>query len=122
MSTLMKFDFGAFELQFQEGASYPAPRPIEKLQVVDRTAAGTLQIEKLGITLRRRVLTFIDMSKTDHDGLKDWFDNVANGAENTFTFIDERGFSGEVKIIDNVFDFEETDFELFSGSLTLEYQ
>ena len=121
MSTLMRFDFGAFELQFEEGGSYPATRPIEKQQIIDRTAAGELQTEELGRTLRRRTLNFVDMSKVDHDALENWFDNVANGAENAFDFTDERGFTGEVKFIDNTFDFQETDFELFSGSLTVEY-
>lgn len=118
----MKFVYGSDVLQFEEGASYPAARPIEKLQVSDRTAAGTLQTEELGITLRRRVLNFFDMIKTDHDALRDWFDNIANGSENAFEYTDERGYVGTVKILDNTFDFQEDDFELFSGSLTVEYQ
>lgn len=121
MSTLMKFVYGGSVLQFEEGASYPASRPIEKLQIADRTAGGTLQVEELGITFRRRTLNFVDMSKNDYEGLVDWFDNVSNGSQNDFEFIDERGFQGIVKIIDNVVDFIETDYELFSGSITLEY-
>jgi len=118
----MKFIFGLSELNFVENASYPASRPIEKLQVSDRTAAGVMQSEELGITLRRRVLSFEDMSKVDHDNLKDWFDNIVNGSQFSFEFIDERNFSGIVKFVENVFDFTEVDFELFSGSITLEYQ
>lgn len=122
MATLMKFVLGASTLQFEEGASYPAARPIEKIQTIDRTAGGKLQVENLGITLRRRQLNFTDMLKLDHDALKSWFDNISNGAEFEFEFTDERGFTGTVKILDNTFDFSEDDFELFSGSLTLEYQ
>ena len=122
MATLMKFVFGQNELQFKEGASYTAPRPIEKMQVSDRTASGLLQVEELGITLRRRILNFDFMLKEDHDNLENWFDNIVNGAEHAFDFTDERGYVGEVKIINSIFDSRETDFELYSVSLTLEYQ
>lgn len=118
----MKFTFGSSQLVFLEGASYPATRDIEKLQVSDRTAAGISQTEELGITLRRRILSFVDMPKVDHDGMKDWFDNVVNGAQYAFDFEDERGFSGVVKFVENIFMAEETDFELFSVTMTLEYQ
>lgn len=121
MSTLMKFDYFGQILQFEEGASYPALRPIEKMQSTERTAGGTLKIENLGITIRKRTLNFEDMLKTDHDKLKEWFDNIVNASENTFQFTDERGFVGSVKITDNQFLFSEDDFELFSGVLNLEY-
>lgn len=122
MATSMKFVLGLDTLEFEEGASYPAPRPIEKTQIIDRTAGGSLQVEDLGITLRRRVLNFEDMIKSDYDALRDWFDNVVNGSEKVFAFTDERDFTGDVRFIENVFDFQEDDFELFSGSLTVEYQ
>lgn len=121
MSTLLKFVFGSQVLQFSEGASYPASRPIRKLVIKDRTAAGTLRIEELGITIRERPLVFEDMIKSDHDLLRDWFDNVVNGCMEIFEFTDERGFVGNVQIIDETFDFVEDDFELFSGVLNLEY-
>lgn len=122
MTTLMKFVKGATTLQFEEGASYPAARPIEKIQVTDRTASGGLQIEELGITLRTRVLFFKDMLKSDHDALLDWFDNVANASANSFEFTDERGFVGEVRILDNKFNSVEGDFELYNVDITVEYQ
>ena len=121
MATLMKFVFGSEVLQFEEGASYPASRPIEKMQVNDRAAGGNLKTENLGITFRQRLLNFEDMLKSDHDKLEDWFDNIVNASEGTFQFTDERGDTGDVKIIDNKFNFIEGDFELFSGTLTLEY-
>lgn len=122
MSTLLKFELGVNVLQFEEGASYPASRPVEKLQIVDRTAGGTLQVEELGITIRTRVLSFVDMLKSDYDALENWFDNVSNGALNSFDFTDEYGNTGSVKILENKLDFIEGDFELFNGSITLEYQ
>jgi len=122
MATLLKFVLGGDILQFDEGASYPAPRPIEKLQVTDRSAGGELKIEILGIDINSRTLNFTDMLKTDHDNLKNWFDVIANGSENSFEFTDERGFVGTVVIRDTVFNFVENDFELFNGSITLEYQ
>lgn len=121
MSTLLKFVLGANTLQFEEGASYPAPRPLEKIQVSDRTAAGTYKSENLGPTKNTRVLNFSDMLKTDHDNLKNWYDIIADGSINSFEFTDERGFVGEVIILDKVFNFTENDYELFGGSLTLEY-
>jgi len=118
----MKFMFGLTEIEFTEGASYPANRPIEKMQIVDRTAGGQLQVEELGITLKRRILNFELMSKYDYELLENWFDNVVNGAEHPFEFEDERGFTGTVKFITTKLDFPEIDFELYSGSVELEYQ
>ena len=118
----MKFVSGPYILQFEEGASYPAPRSIEKIQVSDRTASGGFKTENLGPSLRTRTLNFTDMIKTDHDNLKDWFDNIANASQFPFDFTDERGDTGEVIILDKKFNFAEADYELFNGTLILEYQ
>ncbi len=118
----MKFTFGPIEFVFLEGASYPSGKEVEKMQVSDRTAAGILQTEELGITLRRRILAFENMTKADHDGILNWFDFVVNGSQYEFDFEDERGFSGVVKFVENTFKSDETDFELFNLTLTLEYQ
>lgn len=121
MATLMKFELGSDVLEFEAGAEYPARRPVELYQIKDRTAAGTLQIEKLGITIRSRVLTFTLMPIEDYDKLINWFVNIVNGGQKSFIFTDERGAEGEVKITDDIIDFPEVDFEIFSGTLTLEY-
>ena len=118
----MKFTFGPIELVFIEGASYPSQKEIEKFQVSERTAAGILQTEELGITLRRRILVFENMNKTDHDAIENWFDVVVNGAQYEFDFEDERGFTGAVKFVESTFKSDEVDFELFNLTLTVEYQ
>lgn len=122
MPTLMKFVLGSDVLQFEDGASYPAARPIEKVQVSDRTSSGQLQTEDLGISLKTRRLVFIDMIEEDYIALRNWFDVISNGSENEFSFTDEKGFEGNVIILDKTFNFPENDFELYSGSLTLEYK
>ena len=117
----MKFVYLTTTLQFQEGASYPAVRPIKKVQVSDRTAGGKFQVENLGVTIRGRNLVFEDMLKTDHDNLKNFFDVVVNGMEKVFQFTDERGVTKDSRFTTPDFIFSEDDFELFSGSLPLEY-
>lgn len=120
-TTLMKFESGSDVLEFEAGADYPASRPIELFQVQDRTAAGVLQVESLGISVSSRSLIFNLMSLADYEALINWFVNIVNGGEKDFTFTDERGLAGSVKITDNIINFPETDFELFSGVLNLEY-
>lgn len=121
MATLMKFEKGASTLQFLAGGSYPAQRQHELLQVQDRTAGGAMQVETLGISLQRRIITFNLMHKTDYDALINWFLNVVNGGELTFDFTDEYGDTGEVRILTSVLDFAETSLERYSGSITVEY-
>lgn len=117
----MQFKYGATELNFSQGASYPAERPFELTQVIDRTAAGTLQVEDLGVDIERRVLSWELMPKADYDALLDWFVNVAQGAKNVFSFTDEYGRVGDVRIISPIFDFRETSWERYRGELILEY-
>lgn len=121
MPTLMQFKLNALELNFEAGGDYPASRPVELFQVQDRTAAGILQIEDLGVQVRRRSINFNLMSQADYDALLDWFLNVVNGGMETFEFTDEKGFAGDVKITDQIIDFTETSFERYSGSLNVEY-
>jgi len=121
MATLMKFESGASTLQFEAAADYPASRPVALFQVQDRTAAGVLQVEDLGVNVSKRTLAFNLMPKVDYLALIDWFLNVANGGMVSFDFTDERGVVGEVVILDSVIDFPETSFEVYSGRLQLEY-
>ena len=121
MPTLMNFKQGTNELFFEAGGDYPASRPVELFQVQDRTAAGILQVEDLGVQTRRRVITFNLMSKADYDALLDWFLNIANGGMIDFEFTDEKGFTGTVKITDQIIDFIETSYESYSGTLNVEY-
>lgn len=121
MSSLMKFQSGAVVLQFEAGGDYPAKRTHALGQVTDRTAAGTLQAETLGIYILTRVIEFNEMSLADYQGLVDWFLNVAVGSVNAFDFTDEYGDTGTVKILNSEIDFDETSLQLYAGTLTLEY-
>lgn len=117
----MKFELGANILEFEQGADYPASRPVEKVQGQERMASGALDVEQLGPDISKRILDFGDMSETDYLGLRNWFINVANGAINSFTFTDEKGFAGIVRITTKIYDFPESYFDGHTGSMTLEY-
>lgn len=122
MSTLMMFRIGLHVLQFEDGGAYPASRPVEIFQVSDMVASGGRQVETLGVTKRKRQIAFDSMSQTDYDNLINWFVDIVNGGAVTFEFIDERGFAGDVKILDSIIDFPEVSFQRYSGLITVEYQ
>ncbi len=115
-----KFVLGATELQFSRGLLYPLSKPHEKLQVTDRTAAGTLQVEDLGIDIRSRRLSFKGLPQVDYDALINFYDQVCMGALNTFTYHDEDGNSMTVMMLTNPLNFQETFHQQFSGELLLE--
>lgn len=117
----MRFYLGDNVLVFDDPSQYPGVSPLEKIQTIDRSADGSLHVEDFRTSIRGRELTFTNMSKADYEGLLNWFDNVANGAANSFYFEDEKGATNEVVISTNVYSFSETSYELYSGSLSLEY-
>lgn len=119
--TLMRFDSGAVSLQFQVGGSYPSSGPVQILGVQDRTAAGTFQYERLGLSFARRAIRFQFMPTADYEALVNWFLNVAQGGANSFTFTDEYGAQGEVVITDTGLNFQEDYLGRWSGTLNLEY-
>lgn len=121
MSSLMKFQSGAVVLQFIAGGDYPAKRKHSLTQVSDRTASGKLQTEDLGLYFKTRVLNFNLMPLEDYQALITWFLDVAVGSKNEFEFTDEYGDVGTVRILDSELDFDETSYQRFSGSITLEY-
>lgn len=122
MSTLMKFVYEGNTLQFEDGAEYPATRRAELMQVQDRTAAGTLQVEDLGIAINSRVLYFTLMTKNDYDALIDWYLNIVNGASKVFEFTDEYGIVRNAIIIDSFLEFNEVSLNRYSGQFTVEYK
>lgn len=116
-----KFTSGALELLFPRGVQTPGNEPITKSQAVDRTAAGSLQVESFGVTTREKVLVFRGMDKaTTYADLVTWFDDVANGAENSFTYTDHDSATAIVQIITPALAFTETEPGTMEGSLTLE--
>lgn len=115
-----KFVKDANELQFSRGMQYPVSKPVEKIQATDRTASGALQVESLGLNIETRRLVFKNLPQTDYDDLVDWFNNIADGAANTFEYYDETGASMTVRIISKKLDFPQTYHEQYSGELLLE--
>jgi hypothetical protein len=115
---LPQFTLGANTLVFSKGLKYPIRRPHEKVQAIDRTAAGTLQVESLGIEIKRLTLRFMNLSATDYDALLDWYQNKANGAANTFTYTDDESNAYSVVWMNN-FEFNETKAG-FNGTINLE--
>lgn len=117
---LPKFVLGASELQFSRGIQYPTSAPRERLQVVDRTAGGTLQREDLGVNIRTRPITFKNLPKADYDALVAWFDTVCEGSLYEFEYWDEDGQSMQVIMRTNPLDFKQTSYQRYAGELLLE--
>lgn len=115
-----KFVLGGNTLQFSRGIRFPVEKPHEKIQVVDRTAAGTLQIEELGVDIRTRRLIFKNLPQADYDALVSWYDTIAAGAFNPFTYYDEDGVTMIVRMLTNPLNFAETSHQRFAGELLLE--
>lgn len=115
-----RFVLGANILQFSRGIRYPVSRPVEKIQVVDRTASGSLQIEDLGATIRTFPLVFRGLPRVDYDLLITWHDSICNGAANTFTFYNEEGTAYTVRMLTTKIDFVETSSQRFDGEILLE--
>lgn len=121
MSTLMKFQLGSEVFQFEAPGDYPAARPDIVRQVQGRAAGGQVHVEKLGPSYRKRAIVFNLMPPDDYNGMRTWFLGVADGGLNTFTFTDEYGDVGEVRMIDQELNLKETAYQLYSGVVNLEY-
>ncbi len=115
-----KFVLGANELQFSRGLKYPVSKPHEKIQVTDRTAGGTLQVEDLGIDIHTRHLMFKNLPLADYTALRTWYDSICEGAKNTFTYYDEGANTYTVRMLTNPVDFPQTFYQKYSGELLLE--
>lgn len=116
----MRFYTDTAELVFADPAQYPAGRPVELMQVRDRTAGGTSHVETYSTPMRTRSLNFQLMPESDYLGILDWFVNVALGMANTFNFEDERGDVFLVRFNNRKLDLKETKFNRFAGTVELE--
>jgi len=116
----IRFELGADVLQFPHNMSTPILKPLEKLQAIDRSDGGTLQVEDLGIDIRRRTLVFNAIPSATVVLLENWFDNIADGAMNEFSYFDEDDNELIVKILSPIFDFPQFDEDWCSGELLLE--
>lgn len=118
----MRFYLGTNELLFEDNAQYPAKATREKVQAIDRSAAGVLHVEIFTVpTIARRELIFEFMSRNDYLALLDWFENIAVGAKNSFFFEDEEGVVKEARIINSIYDFQQDSFHRYSGKMLLEF-
>lgn len=116
----IKFVLGGNVLQFSRGIQYPVQKPVEKLQVVDRTGGGSLQIEELGVTIRQFPITFRGLPLADYNALLNWHAQIAAGAANVFTYYDEDGQPHTVRLLTTRIDFQQTSYQRFGGELLLE--
>lgn len=111
---------GQSDIELDGYLSYPLSAPREKIQVTDRTAGGTLQVEDLGIDIRTFPLALELLDQTTRDSLVTWYDEVADGAMNTFTYTDKDGNAFTVRMLTDPLDLPEVSPGRFSGQLLLE--
>ena len=111
---------GQSDIELDGYVNYPLRRPREKVQVTDRTAGGTLQVEDLGVGIRRFPLDLVLLDQTTRDALVSWWDIISDGAYNTFTYTDEDGTEYTVRLLTNPMDLPEDPPGRFTGSLLLE--
>ena len=114
------FTLGGNVLLFTQGIQLPSNKPRNKIQVSDRTAGGTLQVEDLGASYQELVLNLRGLFKSKYIELEAWFDNISNGALNTFTYEDEEATSYTVRLLTNPLNFLENRNGFFDGDLLLE--
>lgn len=115
-----KFVLDANVLQFTTGIQFPVEKPIEKIQAQDRTACGSLEVEKLGPNLNTRRIHFKNLPQADYEALRNWYDNIADGAVNPFTFYDEEGKPWTVIITTPKIRFPQTWHHRYTVTLDLE--
>ena len=117
----MRFDLGSDSVVFTQDASNPAGRNLEFYQAIDRTAAGTLQVETLGISVESRELVFDAMPLVDYTAVKTFLEDVAVGAANAFLFTDELDDEYSVRCTSSFFNASEFHVGRFAVTMTLEY-
>lgn len=112
------FTLGANSLTFSKGINYPVDAPREQIQALDRTAAGSLQVETLGAIIKRQTLSFTNLPAADYDALVNWFDNICKGAAYAFVYTDMQSVDHDVLWV-NQFNFTETKTG-YNGTIDLE--
>lgn len=112
------FTLGADTFTFSKGINYPVQAPREQIQAIDRTAAGTLEVETLGAIIKRLTISFSNLPAADYSAARNWFDSIAQGAANSFTYTDMESIDHTVRWI-NQFNFTETKAG-YNGTIELE--
>lgn len=114
------FEKGDDTLILTGGIQYPGEDPLEKTQVIDRTAGGEVHVESLGVDIQRYRLVFKGATGSLYAEIITWFDTIADGAANTFTYYDETGSSQTVRLLTNPLVFRRIANDVYQGELLLE--
>lgn len=115
------FQYDVYSLQFTSNLLYPLTKPVQTLQVKDRTNAGTWVVQNLGdSSIQSIIMSFDRLNKTDYDALYNWIVNIVDWAVTPFSYTDEKGASQLVRIISDQFSFQEIRHEIYAGELQLE--
>lgn len=111
---------GYSTLSFGMSLRYPVERPQQVIQIADRTAGGTLQVENLGVTINTRRLVLNNLTQAVYDALVTWHSTVAQGSLNTFTYNDENSTAHTVRWLDDTLNAPEYRNGKFGVEITLE--
>jgi len=89
-----------------EAVELPDPLPgqpasLLRHQAVGRTAAGAVYVYDKGVTRRELVLRFGSLSAAQRTALEGFFDTVAQGARNSFTYTDVHGDAFTARFLDS---------------------
>ncbi len=117
-----KFTKGENELIFSRGLQYPVHRISERIQTQDRNGVGSLVVEDLGYVIKKFSLSFKDLPLADYTALDTWYNETAVGAANTFTYTDHDSVDYTVRWVSGSFDFPETFYQQYSGTIELEVE
>jgi len=115
----MKFTKGEDTFTFVDGRKYPINDQAQVNVVVDYSEGKQLYAYDKGV---QETFIYLDLDRicqTDHDNLKDWFQNVCVGPKNTFVFTDEDVADHTVRWIDKKYPLKEVSSGRFSGLITL---
>ena len=115
----LKFVLGTDELEFTRGVRYPISAPSRARQAMIMTAAGVPIRQRLGANTRRRKIVFQDLPSSLYAALLEWFEDIAQGATNEFTYFDEEGYSMGVIITTPEINFPLTGYQRHAGELEL---
>ncbi len=116
----MRFESGSTYFQFEDPAQYPYSPSTKLIQAKDSSSSGMPHVESFLVQTDKWVYQFSDMSDYDHNGLLDWFVNVADGMMNEFTIINDLGVTAVVRFTTDEIKFESNHLGLWEGSFPVE--
>lgn len=101
-------------------AQYPSGAKSELIQVKERSASGVPHTEDYSVELSEMTYNFKDFPTAEYLLLVNFHLNVVVGMTTEFTLVDDKGVSHTVNFTSPIIDFEETSFELWAGSFSVE--